>query len=120
VGLKDVHVLHYKRSGPQVELLIEQEVGPVPCPSCGAGAQVKDRPVVSYVDLPVYGVAMRLSWKKHRMRCAQPACPKRSWVLQDHRIAAKGCLLTTRAAKWATLQVGTGRTVSKGGGRAGL
>jgi transposase len=34
-------------------------------------------------------------------------------VLTDHRIAAKNCLLTTRAAKWATVQVGTGRTVSE-------
>jgi len=31
----------------------------------------------------------------------------------DHRIAAKNCLLTTRAAKWATVQVGTGRTVKE-------
>jgi transposase len=34
-------------------------------------------------------------------------------VLEDHRIAAKNCLLTTRAAKWATRQVGGGRTVSE-------
>src|SRR4029453_3394614 len=34
-----------------------------------------------------------------------------AFVLQDNRIAAKGCLLTTRAAKWATVQVGGGRTV---------
>jgi len=31
----------------------------------------------------------------------------------DHRIAAKNCLLTTRAAKWATRQVATGRTVKE-------
>ncbi len=54
---------------------------------------------------------MSLAWKKHRMRCVNRACPKRSWVLSDHRIAAKSCLLTTRAAKWATVQVGGGRTV---------
>ena len=54
-----------------------------------------------------------LAWKKHRMRCRNPACPKKSWVLEDHRIAAKNCLLTTRAAKWATVQVGGGRTVSE-------
>ena len=41
----------------------------------------------------------------------QQGCTKKSWVLEDHRIAAKHCLLTTRAAKWATVQVGTGRTV---------
>src|SRR5260370_6949818 len=54
---------------------------------------------------------MSLAWKKHRMRCVHPTCPKKSWVLEDHRIAAKQCLLTTRAAKWATRQVGGGRTV---------
>src|SRR6201988_5573582 len=47
------------------------------------------------------------------MRCANPSCPKKSWVLEDHRIAARQCLLTTRAAKWATRQVGGGRTVSE-------
>jgi len=76
-------------------------------------AQVKERPVVHYVDLPVYGTPMSLAWKKHRMCCVDPACAKKSWVLEDHRIAAKHCLLTTRAAKWATVQVGGGRTVSE-------
>jgi transposase len=111
VGLKDVRVLHYRRRGPDVELLIEQVIGEVRCPSCRGLAWVKERPVVRYVDLPVYGTPMRLGWRKHRMRCPAAACPRRSWVLGDHRIAAKQCLLTTRAAKWATVQVGTGRTV---------
>jgi transposase len=47
------------------------------------------------------------------MCCPNLSCARRSWVLTDHRIAAKNCLLTTRAAKWATVQVGTGRTVSE-------
>jgi hypothetical protein len=67
---------------------------------------------VHYVDLPVYGTPRSLAWKKHRMRSVDPACAKKTWVLEDHRIAAKNCLLTTRAAKWATVQVGGGRTVS--------
>jgi transposase len=113
VGLKDVQVLHDRRAGPEVELLIEQVVNDVRCPSCAERAHVKDRPVVTDVDLPVYGVPMRLGWKKHRMECPNPVCAKGSWVLQDHRIAAKDCLLTTRAAKWATVQVGDGRTVSE-------
>lgn len=91
--------------------MIEQVVDVVVCPSCGSRAKVKERPVVSYVDLPVYGAPMRLSWKKHRMRCPEPACARKTWILSDHRIAAKNCLLTTRAAKWATKQVGEGRTV---------
>ncbi len=113
MGLKDVRVLHYQRSGPHVELMVEQVPGIVLCPTCHRRAQVKDRPVVHYVDLPVYGAPMSLAWKKHRMRCVDPQCPTASWVLGDHRIAAKNCLLTTRAAKWATVQVGGGRTVSE-------
>ena len=111
VGLKDVRVLHYERRASDVELCIEQVVADVRCPACHRPARVKERPVVSYVDLPVYGAPMRLAWKKHRMRCVNEDCVQRSWVLRDHRIAAKSCLLTTRAAKWATVQVGTGRTV---------
>jgi transposase len=113
VGLKDVVVLRYERRGPDVELMVEQTPGEVRCPTCHRVAQVKERPVVHYVDLPVYGTPMSLAWKKHRMRCVDPACPKKSWMLEDHRIAAKNCLLTTRAAKWATVQVGGGRTVSE-------
>jgi transposase len=113
VGLKDVRVLHYERAGPDVSLVIEQVLGDIVCPSCGRRAQVKERPLVSYVDLPVYGFPMRLTWKKHRMKCVNDHCPKRTWVLRDHRIAAKDCLLTTRAAKWATRQVGYGRTVKE-------
>ncbi|HEY9376428.1 MAG TPA: ISL3 family transposase [Jiangellaceae bacterium] len=113
VGLKDVRVVHYQRCGPDVELMIEQVVDEVRCPSCGGLARVKERPVVRYVDLPVFGIPMHLAWRKHRMRCVDVDCAKRSFVLADHRIAAKSCLLTTRAAKWATVQVGGGRTVAE-------
>ena len=112
VGLKDVRVLHYERRGPEVALVIEQVVKDERCPTCRRPARVKDRPRVTYVDLPVFGAPMRLAWKKHRLRCVHEDCPQASWVLRDHRIAAKNCLLTTRAAKWATKQVGDGRTVS--------
>jgi transposase len=113
VGLKDVRVLCHARRGPDVELVIEQVVDDPRCPTCAGPARVKERPLVRYVDLPVYGTPMRLGWRKHRMACPDPVCPTRSWVLTDRRIAAKSCLLTTRAAKWATVQVGTGRTVSE-------
>ncbi|MGD1011146.1 MAG: hypothetical protein ABR925_01240 [Acidimicrobiales bacterium] len=89
VGLKDIRVLHYQRSGSNVELMIEQIPGVVRCPDCETRAEVKERSVVHYVDLPFYGTPMSLAWKKHRMRCPNARCSKRSWVLTDHRIAAK-------------------------------
>jgi transposase len=112
VGLKNVRVLTYRRTGPDVELLIEQVEVTRFCPSCGAQAQIKDRPVVRYVDLPVFGTPMRLAWRKHRLRCPHERCHRRSWTSGDHRIAAKNCRLSTRCAKWATEQVGRGRAVS--------
>jgi transposase len=113
VGLKDVRVLTYERHGPDVDLVVEQVLGQVACPSCGGATRVKDRPLVRYIDLPVYATPMRLVWKKHRMCCVRPGCATKSFVVQDHRLAAKNCLLTTRAAKWATRQVGGGRTVAE-------
>ena len=113
VGLKDVRVLRYVRDGADVELVVEQVLNEPRCPDCGGVARVKDRPVARYVDLAVYGRPMRLCWRKHRLACRNPECPKKSWVSADHRIAAVSCLLTTRAAKWATRQVGGGRTVKE-------
>ena len=81
VGLKDVRVVHYKRSGPNVELMVEQVVHELRCPACAGPAVVHERPVVQYVDLPVYGAPMALGWKKHRMRCTNDGCPKSTWVL---------------------------------------
>jgi transposase len=113
VGLKAVRVLAYERRASDVLLHIERVVEDVRCPRCRHRARVKERPTVTYIDLPVYGTPMKLLWKKHRMACVNEECPRQSWVLSDHRIAAKNCLLTTRAAKWATLQVGIGRTVKE-------
>lgn len=112
VALKNVKILGYGRSGPVGELVIELDISTVRCPDCGFRAYVKERPWVSYVDLPVYGTPMRLLWRKHRMECTNDTCGVKSWTIEDHRIAAKRCLLTTRCAKWATQQVGIGRTVA--------
>jgi transposase len=71
VGLKDVRLLAYQRFGPEVELLVEQSGVVKFCSACGARAQVKDRPVVRFVDLPVFGQPMRLAWRKHRLKCRQ-------------------------------------------------
>ena len=95
VGLKDVRVLSYARRGPAGELTIEQVIEAPACPTCGVRAYVKDRPVVSYTDLPFGGVPMTLRWKKHRLVCVNEGCSTRSFTMGDQRIAAKGCMLTT-------------------------
>lgn len=112
-SLKDVRVLAYRREGPRQEIEIEQVSGEQRCRRCGARATVKDRPRVRYTDLPVYGRVMSLLWRKHRWRCPNEDCPAGTWTGRDRRIACANCRLTTRAARWATEQVGRGRTVSE-------
>ncbi len=119
VGLKGARVLHYQRQGPIAEIGIEQTPGKIRCPKCKLVAKVKDRPWVTYVDLPFGGTPARICWKKHRMVCTEPSCDQGGSTLADHRIGAARSLLTTRAAKWATKQVGGGRTVTEVPGELG-
>ena len=60
-------------------------------------------------------MAPRCRWPGRSTACAVSIrrVPRSPGCSSDHRIAAKNCLLTTRAAKWATVQVGGGRTVSE-------
>ena len=82
-------------------------------PSCSCGTVAHRHGVrdVVLVDLPCFGRATRLVVHKQRWRC--PTCG-RSWTGQDPAIASSRCAMTTRAARWATLQVGRhGRAVSE-------
>lgn len=77
-------------------------------------ACVKDRPPVELVDLPCFGRPARLVWRKHRWCCPRSGCSVGSWTGHDRRIAAPRLLMTDRACRWATEQVGRhGRTVSE-------
>ncbi|HWL43046.1 MAG TPA: transposase family protein [Ilumatobacter sp.] len=82
-----------------------------PVCECGGtphGHGVRD---VDLVDLPVFGRPVRLRWAKQRWRCTRCG---RTWTEQQREIHSARCALTTRAARWATLQVGChGRAVSE-------
>ena len=111
-ALKDVRILGVQRREEIVEIVIERIIESPTCPTCCRFAQLKDRPTARYVDLPCFGEPARIVWNKHRFRCINPDCVTKSWVFEDHRIAAKSSMLTTRCAKWVTKQVGRGRPVS--------
>lgn len=69
--------------------------------------------MVVLVDLPCFGRPARLAVREHRLCCREPLCPVGSWTYVDERIAAPRMLMTTRAARSATVQVGRhGRAVS--------
>ena len=115
VGLPAVTVLGIEdvRDGP---LWVHVETcGPRPwCADCAGALRVKDRPVVELVDLPCFGRPTRLAWRKFRWACPNEMCLVGSFTEQVPTIAAARLVMTDRAGRWVTEQVGrNGRTVNE-------
>ena len=86
----------------------------VGCPECGVVAYVKDRDRVTLVDLPMNGRPTRVVWHKRRFFCPDADCPMGSWSEVDTRIAFPRHLVTDRAGRWLTAQIGKyGRSVAE-------
>ena len=85
---------------------VETTASLVGCPRCGVLARVKDRSAVELVDLPLFERTTRLVWHKRRWMCPDADCAMGSWTEEDDRIAGPRQVLTSRAARWATIQVG--------------
>jgi transposase len=84
------------------------------CAGCGCRGRIKDRARVELVDLPCFGRPTRFVWHKVRWWCPEPACEAGSWTTIDERVAPPRAVLTVRAARWATRQVGkSGRSVAE-------
>jgi transposase len=104
----------------EARIHIEMAASPAGCPRCGVAARVKDRSRVELVDLALFGRPARLVWHKRRWVCADADCSNGSWTEEDTRIAAPRQLLTTGAARWATVQVGRcARSVNEVAGELG-
>jgi len=84
------------------------------CSGCAGVLVVKDRPSVELVDLPCFGRPARLAWRKRRWSCRAPACAVGSWTEEMPAIGAPRLVMTDRAGRWVTMQVGRhGRTVNE-------
>jgi transposase len=113
VGLPEVSVLGVIDEPGEPLIVVIETRGAVPaCGGCGRRADLKDRDPVDHVDLAVFGRPARLRWIKRRWRCLTAECPTGSWTETCDEIAVPDRQVTTRAARWATRQVGChGRTV---------
>lgn len=105
--------------GPDVEILGVQDHLGVPlvvhvettgdpvCPSdCWTRPVAKDRQRVELVDLAAFGRPVRLVWHKRRWSCPNRGCATVTWTEQNPSIAPARTSMTTRAGRWATIQVG--------------
>ena len=115
VGLPEVTVLGLDDEvGAPLSIHVETRARRPGCSECGVLARVKDRPVVTLVDLAAFGRPTRLVWHKFRWHCAEPTCPGGSWTEDEPSIAAKRLMLSDRAGRWVTEQVGRhARTVNE-------
>ncbi|MDH2902962.1 MAG: ISL3 family transposase [Actinomycetota bacterium] len=110
VDIKGVQGTH--RGRVTIHFECRREV--VGCPECGVLARVKDRRAVSLVDLPMNGRPTRVVWHKRRFFCPDVGCSKGSWNEVDTRIAFPRLLVTDRAGRWLTKQIGKyGRSVTE-------
>lgn len=67
---------------------------------------VKDQRPVELVDLAAFGRPARLVWHKCRWSCPAPACRVGSFTEAAPHIAAARLVMTDRAGRWVTEQVG--------------
>jgi transposase len=109
VGLRAVVVLGVG-DWPAWLLVVVSSVGGRPVCECGGNPHRHGVVEIDHVDLPAFGRPARLRWWKQRWRC--PRC-RRCWRDRDPEIASERCRLTTRAARWATFEVGHGRPVAE-------
>ena len=114
VGLANVTIRGVGEWPSWLRIEIETRASRPDCAGCGTAAWDHGQREVLLVDLPVFGRPARLAWRKQRWSCPNRSCPIVTWTEQDPQIASERCALTTRAARWATLQVGRhGRAVSE-------
>jgi transposase len=113
VGLGDITVLAVAERwlNLPLEVHVRRDHNDGSCPGCGEAGQLIDIRRVRHVDLPCFGRRTILVWHKRRWSCPT-GCG--IWTERDPTIAAERHVLTDRAGRWATLQVGmNGRSVSE-------
>ena len=120
VGLGEVEVLGVvDEAGGPLAVHIGTRRRPV-CGGCGGVVWSEGTSAVRLVDLPAFGRPVRLVWRKRRWRCPAVGCAVGSFTEVDERIAPARAALTSRAGRWATVQVGRfGRPVEHVAGELG-
>ena len=107
VGLGDVTILGAVDDvGGPVVVHIETRVQRPVCAGCGGAVWCKDQRPVELVDLAAFGRPARLVWHKRRWSCPAAGCPVGSFTETAGHIAAARLVMTDRAGRWVTEQVG--------------
>jgi transposase len=105
VGLDGYHVVDVARGRDGLVVRVESSPGPVGCPDCGVRATSRGRREHRLVDVPAFGVPVRLVWVKRTWACREASCPRRSFTEVDENLAPPRSTWTARARSWAVGQL---------------
>ena len=105
VGLAGYRVIGVARGPDGLVVRVESPSGPVGCPDCGVRAVSRGRREHRLVDIPAFGVPVRLVWVKRTWACGETTCPRRSFTEVDEGLAPPRSTWTTRARSWAVGQL---------------
>lgn len=97
--------------GPLVQLETADERARM-CPECGTRARrSKGRRTTHPRDLPVGGRRPQLVWSKHRWRCDQPECPRKSFTEAVPAVPPRKRLTSRLRAAAGAAVADAGRTI---------
>src|SRR3954452_44421 len=101
-NLPDVHVVNVARDErDRLIVTVETDADVGGCPSCGVVAIGHGRRIHAAADAPCFGAVTVVRWRKRVWRCAEPACPVRTFS-EQHELIAPRARLIRRAVRWAT------------------
>ncbi len=114
-GLDTFRVVDVVRVADRVVRVVIETVAPQGfCPDCGTeSTRVKDRPLAPVRDLPVADQRVALWWRKRRLVCPEPSCPRRSFTQISAEIPPRSRLTARLRQRLAESVARSNRAVSE-------
>ena len=114
-GLESFRVVDVTRvADAVVQVVIETVAVQQECPDCGTiSARVKQRLLVRIRDLPAADQQVVVWWRKRRLICAEPHCPRRSFTQTAAEVPARSRLTARLRHQLAQATAGSNRSVSE-------
>jgi len=105
----------------EVRVVIEMVAREAACPACGVlTSRVKDRPLVAVKDLDASGQRVDLWWRKRRLVCAEPECPKGTFTQRSTEVPPRARLTNRLRQRIAEAIASGNRAVSEVAGDYGV
>jgi transposase len=114
-GLDSFRVVDVVRVADRAVQVVVETVAPQGfCPDCGAAStRVKDRPLVRVRDLPASDQQVALWWRKRRLLCHEPSCPRRSFTQVSAEIPPRSRMTDRLRQRLAEAIARSNRAVSE-------